>query len=82
MIEDYGSRTVALHLHDNHGETDEHALPGFGTIDWDRIMKAIKNNKYTKPVNFELSLRDPKADAEEFLKKAYKIGTKLVEKAD
>lgn len=80
MLEDYGERTIALHLHDNHGKTDEHALPRLGTIAWDTIMKGIKNIKYSKPINFELALRDPKADAEEFLNKAYKIGKKLTEK--
>lgn len=80
MIEDYGTRTIALHLHDNHGETDEHALPGLGTVDWGRIMQALKKHKYSKPINFELSLRDPKADEEEFLKKAFTIGTNLINK--
>ena len=81
MLEDYGERTIALHLHDNHGKTDEHALPGEGTVDWDRIMRALKKNKYAKPVNYELMLRDPKLDAGEFLKKAYKTARKLAEKA-
>jgi len=80
MIENYGSRTFALHLHDNHGKTDEHALPGRGNLDWNRVMNALKKNKYPKPVNFELILRDPKVDPEEFLKKAYETGMKLMEK--
>ena len=58
LIERYGPRLAALHLHDNQGEKDEHALPGRGTVDWPRIMKALKNARYPKVVNFELMLRD------------------------
>jgi sugar phosphate isomerase/epimerase len=28
------SRVMSTHLHDNHGDTDEHLWPGDGTIDW------------------------------------------------
>ena len=28
-------RVVTTHIHDNHGEKDEHLLPFEGTIDWD-----------------------------------------------
>ena len=29
-----GPRLAALHLHDNHGSTDDHLPPGLGRIDW------------------------------------------------
>jgi sugar phosphate isomerase/epimerase len=32
---------VTTHLHDNRGETDEHLLPGEGTIDWETVMRAM-----------------------------------------
>jgi sugar phosphate isomerase/epimerase len=32
---------VTTHLHDNHGEKDEHLLPFEGTIEWDKLMKAM-----------------------------------------
>jgi sugar phosphate isomerase/epimerase len=31
-------RIVTVHIHDNHGEKDEHLLPGEGTIDWDAAL--------------------------------------------
>lgn len=30
------------HLHDNHGEKDEHLWPGEGVIDWDETMQSLK----------------------------------------
>lgn len=33
-------RTV--HVHDNHGQKDEHLWPGDGTIDWPKTMEALK----------------------------------------
>jgi sugar phosphate isomerase/epimerase len=32
---------VTTHLHDNHGEKDEHLLPFEGTIEWDKLIHAI-----------------------------------------
>jgi sugar phosphate isomerase/epimerase len=31
------------HLHDNHGERDEHLWPGEGTIVWDGLMRELKS---------------------------------------
>jgi sugar phosphate isomerase/epimerase len=30
------------HLHDNHGERDEHLWPGEGTIDFDAVFDGLK----------------------------------------
>jgi len=35
---------VTSHLHDNHGEKDEHLLPFEGAIEWGRLMKAMPAN--------------------------------------
>ncbi len=32
---------VTVHVHDNHGEKDEHLLPFDGTIDWDAALKGF-----------------------------------------
>ncbi len=32
---------VTTHVHDNHGEKDEHLLPFAGTIDWDATLKGF-----------------------------------------
>ncbi|MCW8131332.1 MAG: sugar phosphate isomerase/epimerase [Planctomycetota bacterium] len=71
LLERYGPRLAALHLHDNHGEKDEHAIPGYGTVDWPRIAKAVQAAGYAKPVNFELSQRDAQRDPADFVREAY-----------
>jgi sugar phosphate isomerase/epimerase len=37
-----GKRIASVHVHDNHGEKDEHLWPGAGTIDWPGTAKALK----------------------------------------
>ena len=34
-------RIVTAHIHDNHGDKDEHLLPYEGTIDWDAALEAF-----------------------------------------
>ena len=38
---------VGAHIHDNHGEKDEHLPPYDGTIDWEKALKVLK----TAPVS-------------------------------
>jgi len=38
-----GKRIVSVHVHDNHGEKDEHLWPGDGTIDWPAAANALKD---------------------------------------
>jgi len=51
----FGERLKALHLHDNKGERDDHQPPFWGTIDWRRVIRWIKDNRYRKPINFEMN---------------------------
>jgi len=37
-----GSRIASVHVHDNHGQKDEHLWPGDGAIDWPATVKALK----------------------------------------
>ena len=32
---------IALHLHDNDGNSDQHTLNRFGSIDWDMVAKRL-----------------------------------------
>jgi len=45
-IREAGSLLYALHAHDNHGELDEHLIPGEGTIDWKHVVDALKDVSY------------------------------------
>lgn len=40
-IREAGGRLFILHIHDNHGEKDEHLVPGEGTINWRDVLKAL-----------------------------------------
>jgi sugar phosphate isomerase/epimerase len=40
-LETMGSLSITAHLHDNHGDKDEHLLPYAGKIDWEKLMKAM-----------------------------------------
>ena len=42
MVERLQPWIVNCHLHDNNGIIDQHNLPGCGTVDWKRIMAALK----------------------------------------
>lgn len=41
ILEKYGNKLVALHLHSNMGDKDAHTLPRFGNVDWDYIAKRL-----------------------------------------
>ncbi len=46
----------SLHIHDNHGRGagDEHLPPGWGTIDWASVMRALKDVGYEGPFMLEV----------------------------
>lgn len=55
--EEYRSRIMAVHLHDNNSESDQHLSPFSGTVDWDLTAKILKNSSYTGIINFELHIQ-------------------------
>jgi sugar phosphate isomerase/epimerase len=48
-------RVVTSHIHDNHGDKDEHLLPYTGTIDWDAALAALAGAP--QPVAMVLELK-------------------------
>jgi sugar phosphate isomerase/epimerase len=40
-METMGALAITSHLHDNHGEKDEHLLPYAGTIEWGKLLKVM-----------------------------------------
>lgn len=58
LLSQYGSRLMAVHLHDNGGKRSQHTLPFDGAIDWHTVMKQISKTGYTgstalEPMNWE-----------------------------
>jgi sugar phosphate isomerase/epimerase len=47
-------RLVTTHIHDNHGQKDEHLLPFEGTIDWDALLGLMAAAPEPLPVVLEL----------------------------
>ena len=44
----------AFHIHDNNGKADQHAIPYFGTIDWEDFGKALRDIDYKGAFSFEV----------------------------
>jgi sugar phosphate isomerase/epimerase len=49
-------RVATAHIHDNHGEKDEHLLPYDGTIDWDAALAAFAGA--LEPLAYVLELKE------------------------
>jgi len=56
-----GERLITTHLHDNHGERDDHMPPGDGIIEWDDVAKALTDIGYAGCVMLELTDQPPDA---------------------
>ena len=48
-------RIATIHLHDNHGEKDEHLLPFEGEIDWAQTIRDFRSADIQVPVLFEVN---------------------------
>lgn len=78
LLSMYGSRLMALHLHDNGGSRSQHQLPFDGSIDWAITMKKIAETNYLGPTALEPMNWDYEdLSAEEFLCKAYEKAKRL-----
>ncbi|MDF2724923.1 MAG: sugar phosphate isomerase/epimerase [Paenibacillus sp.] len=67
-IKQVGHRLKALHIQDTDKTLDQHLFPYHGTIDWNKVMKAVKEIGYTGDFTYEVhnavrkvpdQLRDP-----------------------
>ncbi|NLX83405.1 MAG: sugar phosphate isomerase/epimerase [Clostridiales bacterium] len=58
-IRKMGGLLKAMHINDNTGKPkkDEHLIPFFGTVDWQPIIKALREIGYTG--NFSFEVRKP-----------------------
>lgn len=50
-----GSRIIALHVHDNLGNTDNHFPPFYGVVKWEKLMPALKKAGYQGYLNYEVA---------------------------
>ena len=49
-----GDRLICTHIHDNDMVDDQHLIPFDGKIDWQRVMRQLKECKYQGPLTLEL----------------------------
>ncbi|MBE5786556.1 MAG: sugar phosphate isomerase/epimerase [Clostridiales bacterium] len=52
-IRQLGDRIEALHVHDNNGISDQHLCPYMGILDWNRMLEALHEIGYNKPLSLE-----------------------------
>ena len=50
-----GKKLFTTHLQDNFGMNDDHQAPGFGYIDWEKLIPAILGTGYQGPLMMELT---------------------------
>ncbi len=72
LLELYGDRLMALHLHDNNGKHNQHQLPFDGDIDWPTVMGKISLTGYQgattlEPMNWDYG----NLSMQQFLELAY-----------
>lgn len=76
LLEQHASRLIAVHLHDNQGVSDEHLIPGQGTVDWPWVISVLKQSGYGGPLNLELA-KPEGAEKTEWLAEAYSSISRL-----
>lgn len=84
-LDELKDRLIAVHLHGNHGKTDEHDLPFVGTVNWQNLTEVIATSAYEKPLHLEVSMRDTlgmDGVEERFLDTAFEQGLVLVRMVD
>lgn len=80
LLDQYGHKLQALHLHDNHGIFDEHLVPGEGYIDWP-LVKAKLQTWFKGPYMLECQNYGEnvkKISPADYLAKAYNAALKLL----
>ena len=75
----YADRLAAVHLHDNHGNEDEHTFPLTGTVNWVKVMDIIKKSPYDGCLSLETEYRGNESieQLENFLKVSFQSGLDL-----
>ena len=74
--ERYNNRLFLIHGDDNHGETDEHAIPYEGTFNWAGFAPVLARSPYKFPLLLELACRQDGDDAG-WLKTAFETGNRF-----
>lgn len=80
-----GKRLKMTHVHDNHGKRDdEHLLPYLGTINWEIIMKTLKEIRYNGDFTLEVVTNNKFPDVlkDKTARLFYEVGMHLLSLAE
>lgn len=77
----FKNRIFAVHFHDNDQTGDLHLYPFDGTLDWEKVIKNLKDASYEGYITLEIIYQNKYLEMgiENFYKKGYEIGNKLKE---
>jgi L-ribulose-5-phosphate 3-epimerase len=83
LLAKYGSKLMALHLHDNDGQTDQHQIPGEGTVDWPVLKVKLRQTGYSGPMALEVIRQtiandDTGETAGQYLQRAFQAASRLL----
>ncbi len=84
FVRRYGDRLFSLHVHENDGVKDQHALPFTGKLDWEQATKLIAQSSYNGPLTLEVGKRPGNWEGDEtsFLAAAFERATKVASMVD
>ena len=74
--ERYNDRLFMIHIHDNHGEHDEHLIPFEANFDWDGFAKVLARSPYSFPILME-STTKAAGDDSAWLERAFNAGSRF-----
>lgn len=66
---------INLHINDNDGFNDEHKVPGEGSVNWPRFIKALKNVNYHGVLMLEIRGGN---NVKKRLEESYRVSSKLL----
>ncbi len=83
-VDKFKNKVLAIHLHDNFKEKDDHNLPFDGTVDWDRAIKQLKELNYNSYITVESGKNDfyENLSYQEYYELAYQRGMELIRMID
>lgn len=67
-VDKLGENIIGVHVHDNHGDFDEHLEVGQGTVPWKELIPAIQRTGFTGPYVSETFKSKPHLTREHLLK--------------
>ena len=79
----FGDKLIALHLHSNMGEKDEHTLNKYGNVDWDNFAKRLAKINPDINLDYEILMFTRHGEKpEEVLKEVYNQACELEKMID